>query len=126
MKSKHEFFKSSWRPALAWSYLVINLFDFAVAPILYNILQYLNPGQHIDAYTSVTLQGGGLFHLSMGAVLGIAAHGRTQEKLSGNDSKPVVKPVYNAPVVTSAPIPAQVVESGKFGKIVPPVEDPIL
>jgi hypothetical protein len=31
----------------------------------------------------LTLQGAGLFHIAMGAVLGIAAYGRTQEKLGG-------------------------------------------
>jgi hypothetical protein len=31
----------------------------------------------------LTLQGAGLFHISMGAVLGLAAYGRTQEKLAG-------------------------------------------
>ena len=70
-----------WRPALAWSYVIICLFDFAVGPTLYNILQYLNPGQNLDAWTSVTLQGGGLYHLSMGAIIGISSHGRTREKL---------------------------------------------
>jgi len=29
------------------------------------------------------LQGAGLFHLSMGAIIGVAAFGRTQEKLAG-------------------------------------------
>jgi hypothetical protein len=31
----------------------------------------------------ITLQGAGLFHISMGAILGIAVYGRTQEKLNG-------------------------------------------
>jgi hypothetical protein len=31
----------------------------------------------------LTLQGAGLFHLAMGAVLGIAAYGRTKEKMAG-------------------------------------------
>jgi hypothetical protein len=31
----------------------------------------------------LTLQGAGLFHIAMGAVLGIAAMGRTQEKIAG-------------------------------------------
>jgi len=29
------------------------------------------------------LQGAGLFHVAMGAVLGIAAYGRTKEKIEG-------------------------------------------
>jgi hypothetical protein len=31
----------------------------------------------------LTLQGAGLFHIAMGAVLGIAAYGRTKEKMAG-------------------------------------------
>jgi hypothetical protein len=31
----------------------------------------------------LTLQGAGLFHIAMGAVLGLAAMGRTQEKIAG-------------------------------------------
>lgn len=62
-----------WRPSMAIVYMLICLFDFMIGPIVYNILQFLNPGQHLDMWQAVTLQGGGLFHLSMGAILGIAA-----------------------------------------------------
>jgi hypothetical protein len=37
----------------------------------------------ITQWQPLTLQGAGLFHIAMGAVLGIAAMGRTQEKLAG-------------------------------------------
>jgi hypothetical protein len=37
----------------------------------------------VTAWQPITLQGAGLFHLSMGAIIGIAAFGRTQEKLAG-------------------------------------------
>jgi hypothetical protein len=37
----------------------------------------------ITQWNPLTLQGAGLFHIAMGAVLGIAAFGRTQEKLGG-------------------------------------------
>jgi hypothetical protein len=39
--------------------------------------------QPVTAWQPITLQGAGLFHLSMGAIIGIAAFGRTQEKLAG-------------------------------------------
>jgi hypothetical protein len=55
----------------------------------------------------ITLQGAGLFHLAMGAVLGIAAYGRTQEKMSGANNggiaPPTPAPVFGAP---AAPTPA--------------------
>ena len=79
---KEDFMTSKWRPMMAISYMAICLFDFMVGPILYNVLQYLNPGQHLEMWQAVTLQGGGLYHLSMGAIIGITAFGRTKEKLA--------------------------------------------
>ena len=67
---------------MAISYMAICLFDFMAGPILYNVLQYMNPGQHLEMWQAVTLQGGGLYHLSMGAIIGITAFGRTKEKLA--------------------------------------------
>ena len=81
-KEKEDFMSSKWRPMMAISYMAICLFDFMVGPILYNILQFMNPGQHLDMWQAVTLQGGGLYHLSMGAIIGITAFGRTKEKLA--------------------------------------------
>jgi len=49
----------------------------------------------------LTLQGAGLFHIAMGAVLGIAAFGRTQEKLN-DKAGATLAPTTLAPT-TSAP-----------------------
>ena len=133
-RSHDNWIKTMWRPALAWSYVVINLFYFAIGPIMYNMLEYWNPGQELDAWTSVTLQGGGLYHLSMGAIIGISSHGRTKEKLhapvlpTAPVSAPIQQPTpVNSPIPTPAynSTPSQV-ESGKFGKIIPTTIDPIL
>jgi hypothetical protein len=51
----------------------------------------------ITQWNPLTLQGAGLFHIAMGAVLGIAAFGRTQEKLNGAN---------NGGLNTSTPSPA--------------------
>lgn len=74
---------NSWRPALAWSYLCVCVFDFMLGPVIYNILQYLSHDTTISMWQSITLQGGGLYHLSMGAIVGVSAYGRTQEKITG-------------------------------------------
>ena len=37
----------------------------------------------ITQWSPLTLQGAGLFHIAMGGVLGLAAYGRTQEKMAG-------------------------------------------
>ena len=56
--------------------------DFIIFPILWAMLQAALK-QHVTAWQPITLQGAGLFHLSMGAIIGVAAFGRTQEKLAG-------------------------------------------
>ena len=77
---KSDFISSIWKPAMAITYMLICLFDFIVGPVFYNVLQYLNPGQHIEMWQAVTLQGGGLFHMAMGAILGISAFNKKSEE----------------------------------------------
>jgi hypothetical protein len=64
-------------------YMVVCSFDFVLAPILWSLLQSFSHGSVQTQWQPLTLQGAGLFHIAMGAVLGIAAYGRTQEKLGG-------------------------------------------
>ena len=67
---------------MAITYMATIWFDFILGPILFNILQYWNPGQAIGMWVPLTLQGGGLYHISMGAILGIAAWTRGKEKVA--------------------------------------------
>jgi hypothetical protein len=87
----NEEIKSLWRPAIAWLYIAICFVDFMVFPILWNVAQisFLKTIV-ITAWTPLTLQGGGLFHISMGAILGVTAYGRTQEKLNNHTTTPTV------------------------------------
>ena len=82
-KKKEDWMNNKWRPMMGWMYMAICLFDFMLAPILWSLLQGLDNGQINSQWQPLTLQGAGLFHIAMGAVLGIAAYGRTQEKLNG-------------------------------------------
>lgn len=70
-----------WRPMMGWTYMVTCIFDFVVAPILWSIIQVIGAGRVEMQWQPLTLQGAGLYHLAMGAVLGIAAYGRTKEKI---------------------------------------------
>lgn len=94
---------SKWRPMMAMTYMATIIFDFILGPILYNLLQYYNPGQAVGMWVPLTLQGGGLYHLAMGAVLGISAWTRGQEKVASINN-PDPAPV--APVMMSQPAPA--------------------
>ena len=80
---KDDHMNSKWRPAMGWMYMIVCGFDFVVAPVLWSLLQSLSSGQVTSQWRPLTLEGAGLFHLAMGAVLGVAAWGRTQEKLNG-------------------------------------------
>ena len=81
-KNQEDWMTSKWRPMMAMVYMAINLFDFIVGPIMYNVLQYLNPGQALAMWQPLTLQGGGLIHIAFGAILGISAWTRGQEKVA--------------------------------------------
>ena len=81
-KPQEDWMARRWRPMMGWMYMVVCTFDFMVAPILWSVLQTVMH-QTITQWNPLTLQGAGLFHVAMGAVLGVAAYGRTQEKLGG-------------------------------------------
>ena len=98
-------FKKFWRPIAAYIYLAICIFDFMGMPIY---IAHQNQQVNTEAFaeirsladkdvkmkaleqldlgskdwTPLTLQGGGLFHLAFGAILGVAAFTRGQEKVA--------------------------------------------
>ena len=92
--------RSLWRPIAALTYLSICIFDFIIAPYyvqaqphdLAEIFKYILQmpvEQQSEAlavmyakgqWQSLTLQGGGLFHIAFGAILGAAAWTRGMEK----------------------------------------------
>jgi len=81
-------FTSRWRPAACWVYLFICIFDFVLAPIgteLVNVYQKI-PNTHENSWQTLTTQGGSIFHLSFGAIIGISAYGRTREKVAYDGS----------------------------------------
>ena len=77
-----EWMQKLWRPAMGWMYMLICMADMIVFPVLWSLLQAFTHTS-ITQWNPLTLQGAGLFHIAMGAVLGISAFGRTQEKLAG-------------------------------------------
>jgi hypothetical protein len=139
-KKDEDWMQKKWRPAMGWMYMVVCFFDMVVFPVAWSILQTVQQ-QTITQWNPLTLQGAGLFHLAMGAVLGIAAFGRTQEKIAGtatNAPAPSIAPPpaaapMGAPVMAPAPVAAAapvriepVVEAappvvaGFGGKLAPP------
>jgi hypothetical protein len=114
---------------------------------MFTVVQFWETAVQNDAFRQwvpITLQGGGLFHVAMGAVLGVSAYGRTQEKVAGatnvststslptsgvatptlSSATPVVPVQASVPTYTPPPAqinnePAQVV-AGFGGKAAPP------
>ena len=108
IKKDEDWMQKKWRPAMGWMYMIVCMMDMVIFPVLWNLAQVLTK-QPIIQWNPLTLQGAGLFHLAMGAVLGIAAFGRTQEKIAGTAVNPV-------PVITPTPIPTP---APSFGSPVP-------
>jgi len=125
-KKKEDFMNAKWRPAMSWLYMAICAFDFILFPILWSLIQSIGDGKVESQWMPITLQGAGLLHLSFGAILGIAAYGRTQEKLAGANNggiapptpapsfgapatpapQPVPAPAFGAPAAKTTPAPA--------------------
>lgn len=112
-KPDEDWMTKKWRPMMAMMYMICCLCDFALFPIMFTIVQFWEVQAANDAFRQwvpITLQGGGLFHVAMGGVLGVSAYGRTQEKVAGatNVSTGVPTPTLTsapAPVVNNTPAP---------------------
>jgi hypothetical protein len=82
-KDSTDWINKKWRPVMGWVYMMTCTADFVIFPILWSLLQALSKGNVTSQWQPLTLQGAGLYHIAMGAVLGIAAYGRTKEKIEG-------------------------------------------
>ena len=98
---KEKWFVKYWRPAAAWIYLLICIFDFVLMPLymaktnlkieeVMRISSTFEGNEKLGALTllmkknswePLTVMESGMFHISFGAILGVAAwtRGRVQE-----------------------------------------------
>lgn len=98
-KSATKWMRENWRPLAAIIYLVINVFDFLIAPVFMGVLtnettaEFVTSIQGLDpsvqailankpnnGWQPLTLMGSGMFHISFGAILGVSAWSRGTEK----------------------------------------------
>jgi hypothetical protein len=145
-KKDEDWMTKKWRPMMAMMYMACCLADFFLFPIMFTVVQFWETAVQNDAFRQwvpITLQGGGLFHVAMGAVLGVSAYGRTQEKVAGaanvststptqlpaglptpslSPSVPTPQPAaYTpSPVPTYDAAPAPAIVTGFGGKAAPP------
>jgi hypothetical protein len=137
VKEKEDWMQKKWRPMMAIMYMTVCVFDFILFPIMFTVVQFWEVESVNDAFRQwqpLTLIGAGLFHMAMGAVLGITAWSRGQEKIAGaavntqqgiqaQDTLQLPAPV-SAPVATPIARP-KVEQSGEVkvgygGKLAPP------
>jgi len=112
-QKKEDWMNSKWRPMMGWMYMLVCTMDMVIFPVLWSLLQ-TTTGTQITQWNPLTLQGAGLFHIAMGAVLGIAAFGRTQEKLGGANNGGAQLPSSNF-AASSAPASGFGAAPGGFG-----------
>ena len=113
-KKDEDWMTKKWRPMMAIMYMFCCLADFFIFPIMFTVVQFWETQAANDAFRQwvpITLQGGGLFHVAMGAVLGVSAYGRTQEKLNGAANNTTSLPTSGVPTptlssATASPQPA--------------------
>jgi hypothetical protein len=116
-KKKEDWMNAKWRPMMGWIYMLTCVTDFIIFPVLWSILQ-ASLKQPVTAWQPITLQGAGLFHLSMGAIIGVAAFGRTQEKLAGANNGGIQAPATGSVGSSSSfnsPAPSSFGSSSGFG-----------
>lgn len=105
---KHEYseqwYSKSWRPAVAFLYMGICVFDFALLPLYFAYLNHnmtvaylaeaalkfppesqmaaLRQMHDMLVWQPITLKAHGFFHGSMAALLGVSAYQRSKEKIA--------------------------------------------
>ena len=94
---KQDWMTTHWRPMMAVQYMVVCLFDFILGPILWSVIQMLGDGKLEMQWMPLTLQGAGFYHIAMGAVLGIAALTRGQEKIARISTDQRMSDQYHSP-----------------------------
>lgn len=89
---ENSWIKHYWRPAMAYQYLLVCVFDFILFPLL-TMIYYNHTGGVYVPWDPITLRESGFYHLAMGAILGVSAWTRGQEK---------IKNIYNGNVAESS------------------------
>jgi len=117
---KEDWMNAKWRPMMGWMYMLVCTMDFVIFPVLWSLAQTMTHGNVATQWNPLTLQGAGLFHMAMGAVIGVAAFGRTQEKLAGaSTSIPIGAPTSVVTTPTPAPVVDTTTPAPAFGSTAP-------
>ena len=119
---KEDWMSKKWRPMMAMMYMAVCTADFIIFPIMFTVVQFWETQAANDAFRQwqpLTLQGAGLFHMAMGAVLGVTAWSRGQEKIAGVASGP-----GSTPTTPSLPMPGASMPPASAPQSLPPASMP--
>jgi len=75
--------KQKWTYLMGLTYMIVNIADFVVFPIMYTIVQFWETQAANDAFRQwvpLTLTNGGFIHIAFAAILGISAFNREEKK----------------------------------------------
>jgi hypothetical protein len=84
-ENTEDWMTKKWRPMMAVTYMAINICDFIIFPVMHTFVFFWNNPANVATFKQwepITLQYGGLIHLAFGAILGISAWTRGQEKVA--------------------------------------------
>jgi hypothetical protein len=104
--SKNEYedwMNRKWRPTVAWTYIITCIFDFIIFPVAWAAFN-ASMGGVVIPWDPLTLKGAGLYHMAMGAILGITAWSRGQEKIYGTQETPIRRNTKRVPQEEEDPV----------------------
>ena len=74
--------KTYWRPAMAWQYFFVCLFDFLIAPAMHMWFYSDNINNYVQ-WQPISLAGSGaMYHAAMGVIIGVYVWSRGKEKIN--------------------------------------------
>lgn len=81
-KRKETWIQNKWRPFIGWAFILIIIFDFVIAPVGWTIWHsYIDVA--LTRWEPLTFGAGGLFYVSLSAILGVTSWSRGKEKIHG-------------------------------------------
>lgn len=99
---KDPWIKTYWRPAMAWQYMIVCIFDFIIFPLITMALTKIT-GSYIK-WEPLTLKESGFYHISMSAIVGVSAWTRGQEKITRITASEVKSIETKEPIPESQPL----------------------
>jgi len=75
--------KQKWTYLMGLTYMIVNIADFVVFPVMFTIVQFWETQASNDAFRQwvpLTLTNGGFIHIAFAAILGISAFNKEEKK----------------------------------------------